>query len=136
MENKNFCCEKSQCQSQSQAGSLKNYLTSAEEQVELECFDISCRSLVKEICCIIAEVDYLAERCPLNEIKIGKENYTFALVSEVFHQLTHEHIEFVIEKFSKIKYEIKFRKSYLRTALYNSVFEMESFWANKYNSEN
>ncbi len=115
---------------------MKVYLLAAEEQAEIECFDVSCRSLAKEICCIIAEVDYLAERCPLNEIKIGKEKYTFALVSEVFSQLTHEHIEFVIDKFSKIKYEIKYRKSYLRTALYNSVFEMESFWTNKFNSEN
>ena len=47
-------------------------------------------------------------------IKINKEDTGLHIVQEVYWQLTNEHLQTVYDNF---------KKSYLRTALYNVIFE-------------
>lgn len=106
-------------------------LNTIKEQVELECFTPEQQGFAEEICFIITEINKLD---PHARVKIGGENYSADMVQAVYHRLTHEHILLVMDNFSRIRYEIKHKKTYLRTALYNSVFELNAHWENQYNS--
>jgi len=48
----------------------------------------------------------------------------------VFSLLTAEHLQYVIEHFNSLTYHVTHKKSYLRTALYYSIFELASAAAN------
>ncbi len=82
---------------------------------------------VEEFCKIIADVLCLPENTFIN---IDSECLYTSVVQEVFSQLDERHIEFVLENFKKIGYQVKKSKSYIRTALYNSFFEIESRTSN------
>lgn len=122
-------CEKSHCQSQGQyrAGFAEN-LYSVFSQVEYTSFDPAVQPLAYELGMIIAEIYTLPENF---KVRIGGAQLPAEMVSAVYQRLTKENIELVIEKFRGIDYEIKYRKSYFRTALYNSAFECESYWYNQ-----
>lgn len=81
------------------------------------------RKRANELCLIIAEEykkpDGLYE-------KINGELLPVELVQEVFMELDERHISSVLESFEKITYKISNPRAYLRTALYNSVFELVS----------
>ncbi len=97
------------------------------EQIEAECFYSDEMPLVNEIALIIAEIYCLPSDLL---VKINGNDLFAEMVAEVYRLLTHEHINFVIGNFKKIPYQIKSKKTYLRTALYNSVFEFEADTAN------
>lgn len=80
-----------------------------------------------ELCKIITEVLMLA---PDVLIRINGEQLSAELVQEIYLSLELEHLTFVQDKFESITYEIKSKKAYLRTALYNSVFEIDSHYTN------
>ena len=86
-----------------------------------------------EICMIIAEVELLPDEY---DIQIGGEKLPACMVKEIFGKLGHDHVEMVIENFRHERREIRFKKSYFRTALYNSAFEIESHYINQSNSTN
>lgn len=117
-------------QSQSPVENFNKNLNTVKEQVELECFAPEQQGFAEEICFIITEINKLD---PCAKVKIGGENYSADMVQAVYHRLTHEHIQLVMDNFSRIRYEIKHKKTYLRTALYNSVFELNAHWENQYN---
>ena len=48
------------------------------------------------------------------------------LVQEVFGLLRNEHARIVFDNFQNVSHHIFNKKAYLRTALYNVVFEIES----------
>lgn len=127
MNNKNSeVCEKSQSQSHVKVG-FTEALHTAMAQIDLQEFDRADRALAYELIMIIAEMYSLY---PLAPVKINSERLTAETVGEVYSRLTSDHLKFCIGKFREVKYEIKYRKSYFRTALYNSAFETESYYEN------
>ena len=133
------------CVSQSsQVGGFFETLEAVKEQVEFECFDSNSQSVAENICRIIADVFQLSpcrvvvfngENCVVSErIAIGGVKYDVSKVQEVYSLLTHEHILLVMDNLSHVHYEIKSPKTYLRTALYNSVLELDVHWENKVNA--
>ena len=100
---------------------------------EFECFDEEQRDAAEEICLIIAEVLKLPSG--LN-VRIGGNDLPVELVASVYKRIRKEHIELVMENFSCAAYAVKHKKTYLRTALYNSVFEYKAHYLNQYVSNN
>ena len=86
-----------------------------------------------EICMIIAEVELLPDEY---DIQIAGDKLPAWMVKEIFGNLGHDNVEMVIENFRHERREIRFKKSYFRTALYNSAFEIESHYINQSNSTN
>ncbi len=85
---------------------------------------------ITEFCNNIADVLTLP---PESLIVIGKEQRYASAVQEVYELLDERHIETVLENFNNVAYKIKNPKTYLRTALYNSYFELENKSANETN---
>lgn len=102
------------------------------EQIEIECFSEKDKKQVKEICLVIAEMYILPSAA---EVRIGGISLTADAAAEVYRHLTHEHIVMVLENLNEIKYKVKHIKTYIRTALYNSVFEYESRYDNDFKTE-
>ena len=125
MKNNYAFTNHSQGRSQSQVGypTLGDHLARIEAQIESECFEKEYRAQVAEICLIIAEVFMLP---PTAEIQIAGQKLTVALVCGVYNMLEWRDIGAVMDNVEKATYEIKHKKTYLRTALYNSVFERET----------
>lgn len=115
----------SQTHGQGQVGysALELAAMRAGEQIELDCFDGEYAAQAREICLIIAEVFMLP---PDAEIQIAGQKMSAALVCGVYNMLRHEDIVAVMDNFEKATYEIRHKKTYIRTALYNSVFEREA----------
>ncbi len=90
------------------------------------------RLRIEELCRIIAEVYCLDPELP---ITIEGEDLPVSLVQEIYSKLDESHIDLVYEKFSQIDYEIKNKKTYLRTMLYNTAFEMSHHYENEFNAE-
>lgn len=76
---------------------------------------------------IIAEVYLMSPDTPLY---ISGEKLDGYIVQEVFREITASHAELVIRSFNSAAYLVRNKKLYLRTALYNSVFELEAHYAN------
>lgn len=111
--------------------SFVGILQTIKEKVDFEAFQADngqTDPFYEEICKIITEVLFLN---PANELKIAGELLPVLLVQEIFAQLTHEHIEMVADNFGMITNIINNKKAYLRTALYNSVYELESHYTNR-----
>lgn len=112
--------------------SFRGMFEKVKEKAEVECFDRESTPQATELCLIITEVLMLN---PENEIRIGGVMLSVGMVQEVYGQIGHEHIDLVVGNFNKVSYEVKNKKSYLRTALYNSVFEIESHWTNQFHAD-
>jgi hypothetical protein len=76
-----------------------------------------------ELCLIIAEVNLLDLDA---KIKIAGIETSAHIVQEVFTQIRSEHLEAVVSNFQRVYTPIYNKKSYLRTSLYNVVFELET----------
>ena len=88
-------------------------------------FDYICEAdkpLAHECCLIICEVLMR----PRGEIMIDGELCDAGSVAAVFASLNYEHIQHVCDRFNLISHEVKRKKQYLRTALYNAFFELEA----------
>lgn len=110
-------------------------LSQVQEQVELPTLadeNGEINPLYLEMCKVMTEI---LRHNPDSEIYIAKETLQADLVQEIMVSLTSEHLKLVYENFQKITYEIKSKKAYLRTALYNSAFELESHYANQVNKD-
>lgn len=120
-------CEKVTVPSSS-VKSFWSVLQSVKEQVRCLSFERgSEQNQVEELCRIIAEVYCLN---PEREISIEGASLPVSLVQEVYNELDERHIYLVMENFAKITHKINYKKTYLRTALYNSVFELEHHYEN------
>lgn len=124
--------KQSQCQVKS--GGFISTLQRVKEQINFEYFQRNFeKDEVKQIiefCNIMADVLTLP---PQTLVVIGKEQRYALVVQEVYELLDERHIETVLVKFNQVCYEIKSLKTYIRTALYNSYFEIESKGANETN---
>lgn len=94
--------------------------------------DFSYIEQYKELIKIIAEVCVCADEGK-TYINIEGEPLPARTVAEVYEGLTSEHLIEVTGKFNRIPYLVKNKKAYLRTALYNIVFEFESGISNEVN---
>lgn len=122
---KNNFTYKNQVHSQSQVGSLMfaEAMQTIAEQIELDCFPKEYIPQAREFCLIIAEVYMLP---PSADIQIAGQKMTVALVQGIYAMLNHEDIMSVMDNVEKATYEIKHKKTYVRTALYNEVFVRET----------
>lgn len=96
-------------------------------QVEYHCF-ADLRSgfidpLYKELCFIIAEVLVLD---PVVVIKVNGIQLPISLVHDIYAQLRNEHLRLVFSNFCDVSSRVFNKKAYLRSSLYNSVFEIVS----------
>lgn len=118
--------------SASQSGrvqTLGDVLPSVYAMIEADAFDDAARPIAEEIALIVAEIFCLQESAA---VRIGGEHLPVRAVQDAFSRLTNEHVQAVICRFEAIPYEVKHVKTYLRTALYNSVFELSARAANAY----
>jgi len=114
--------------------SLFEMLDKVKEKVEFQEFAKSLPNgkmrvdpLIEEICLIIAEV---LIRPSGRVMRIRGQEIEAGVVQEVYGRLTHEHIELVADNFKKQTQLIHNKSAYLQTALYNSVFEINSHYTN------
>lgn len=98
---------------------MADALAKARRQIDIACFPRSDVPQAKEIVMIIAEIYRLPGEL---EVQIDGGKLPAGMVAEIYEALTEEHVQSVIEELGKITHQIKFIKSYLRTALYNAVF--------------
>lgn len=87
-------------------------------------------ALFRELVQIVAEVMELPAATLIN---ISGLPMQAAMVKEVYQNLTEEHLVSVIDKYIGISFEIRNKKAYLRTMLYNVVFEYEATITNDVN---
>lgn len=87
---------------------------------------------LREICMIMAEV-YMMD--PDKPIRISGEWLDGHVVQQVFCELQREHVEMVAGEFCRLTNDIRNKKAYLRTALYNSVFIIEAHYTNRVNHD-
>lgn len=105
------------------SGSLMQTLAEIKSRLDFECFDEPYVAQAEEICLIIAEIFILP---PDSLVQVNGNKLTAASVQEIYRMLTHDDIITVMDNFEAATYEIRFKKTYLRTALYNEVFERSS----------
>ena len=113
--------------------SFREAISRAERQVEYEVICYDCPSdgaLAHELCAIIAEV-YMMN--PAGPIRISGEWLDGYVVQQVFAELTYNHVCTVIEEFKRLTIDVRNKKAYLRTSLYNSVFTMNAHYTNRIN---
>ena len=111
--------------------SLEKMLMLVGEQIEIGCFSGEERSVAEDIRMIIAEIYLLPENAM---VRIDGTDIPCGLVAQVYSRLDGTHVRAVTERFLIIDYPIRHKKAYLRTALYNRVFEQESAEANDFHS--
>ena len=124
--------EKSQVKVQS--GGFISNLQRVREQINFQHlvrdYELDEMKQINEFCSIIADVLTLPPKALI--VIDGEQRYA-STVQEVYKQLDERHIETVLENFNNIAYKIKNPKTYIRTALYNSYFELENKSANETN---
>ena len=109
-------------------GQFSAKLKEVQTRIEYSCIGRGDQAQALEICMIIAEVDLLPDEY---DIQIAGDKLPARMVKEIFGMIEHDHVEMVIENYKRERREIKFKKSYIRTALYQSVFEIESHYINQ-----
>ena len=123
MEKTNDLC----CESQSVSQSFDEVLEKVKEQISIDCIPLATLLQAEEIAAIIAEVLRLR---PEDKLRVDGVMHSAADVQAVYAKLENEHVLHVIETYNEIPYPIKSPKMYLRTALYNAVFELNNAGAN------
>ena len=119
---------------QSVRSSFTDLVRITSEQIDLQEFALGRPALAdqaRELCAIMAEVYAMH---PDTEITINGERLYAGLVSDVFKCIGYEHVELALDNYNRATYSIRNKRLYLRTALYNSVFELASSIANDINS--
>ena len=92
----------------------------AKVQIEESAFQPSDRALAGQIALIMAGIAQLPGDAA---VRIGRETLPAYHIQESYRLLDHEHVAEVIRKYRKLTYRVDAVKTYLRTMLYNIVFE-------------
>lgn len=124
-------CQVSSCQVSSRL-SFKDAIAKAKNQIDINSFRVSDRGMANEIISMIAEIYMLNDSIP---IKIAGDMLDAYTVKQVFEEIREDHVQLVIDNYAKITYIVNYKKSYIRTALYNAVFEIESHYTNLVNCD-
>lgn len=109
--------------------SFDEMLERVKGQIDFDAFPFEDIMQARELACIIAEVMRMR---PSDNLKIDGRIMPVADVQAVYSRLENEHIANVMESFNQIPYVVRNKKAYLRTALYNAVFELGSSENNQY----
>lgn len=125
MEKTNALC----CENPSVRPSFDDVLEKVKEQISIDCVPLATLLQAEELAAIIAEVLRLR---PEDKLRVDGVMHSAADVQAVYAKLENEHIMHVIETYNEIPYPIRSPKMYLRTALYNAVFELNNAGANLY----
>ena len=125
MEKTNAIC----CENPSVRPSFDEVLEQVKEQIAIDCVPFEQILQAEELAAIIAEVLRLR---PEDKLRVDGVMHSAADVQAVYAKLENEHIMHVIETYNEIPYPIRSPKMYLRTALYNAVFELNNAGANLY----
>ena len=125
MEKTNALC----CENPSVRPSFDEVLEQVKEQIAIDCVPFEQILQAEELAAIIAEVLRLR---PEDKQRVDGVMHPAADVQAVYKKLENEHIMHVIETYNEIPYPIRSLKMYLRTALYNAVFELNNAGANLY----
>jgi len=111
--------------------SIAGLLNQVMQQVEYHCFaDLRTGyidPLYKELCLIISEV-FAADQDAF--IKVNGSETPIRFVQEVYSLLRNDHIRIVFTNFHCVSSRVYNKRPYLRTSLYNAVFEIESHFVN------
>ena len=102
---------------------LYEIFAKVQKQIDYDSFLPEDRQLAREIALIISEIYRLPESA---DVRIGGITLSAGMVAEAYEQLGYGNVDIVIASFRKISYPVRNIKTYLRTALYNSVFELEA----------
>lgn len=102
---------------------LYEIFAEVQKQIDYDSFLPEDRPLAREIALIISEIYRLPENA---DVRIGGITLSAGMVAEAYEQLGYSNVDIVIASFKKITYPVRNIKTYLRTALYNSVFELEA----------
>jgi len=83
--------------------------------------------IFKELCLIIAEVLVLDQD---SVIRINSAQISTYLVQEIYSTIRYDHVCLVYNNFRDVSKHIYNKRAYLRTSLYNAVFELEAQYIN------
>ena len=123
---KNFIVE-----SPSVRPSFDDTLEDVKEQIDITCFPFALLKQAQEIAEIITEVMRLR---PEDKLRVDGALREAWDVQAVYAKLENEHVMHVLETYNEIPYKINSPKLYLRTALYNAVFELHNADANLFSA--
>ena len=101
---------------------LEAVIGSTEAECIEHCEHEKISPLALSLCKIITEILMLN---PDSNITISGEVLPITLIQDIYREIRAEHLQLVIENLRNIKHEIKNKRAYMRTALYNAVFEIE-----------
>ena len=127
---KEKCGGEKSYQNHNHIGRFGTALDAVREQIDISVMPPLDRAQAEEIALIIAEVMCLS---PEVEISIGGEKLPAFLVCEIYGRIDSDRVRAVIRRYREAAYKITHPKSYLRTALYNSVFDLEAKTENEVN---
>jgi len=105
-----------------QSPSLFAALEVAKAQIEYDTFNDT--ALASDIALIIAEIYVLP---PESIVRIGGAELNAEIVREVYTKITCECACKVYDSFRSVKYPVRNPKAYLRSMLYNAVFETSAY---------
>jgi len=125
----NSGAEKSR-QNHNHIGRFGTALAAVRKQIEVMAMPPTDKEQAEEIARIIAEVMCLS---PDAEISIGKEKRSVSVVQEIYGRIDFDRVRSVIRGYREATYKITHPIAYLRTSLYNSVFDFESKIENEVN---
>lgn len=104
----------------SQVKSFNTVLQQIRKQIDIDSFDDQDKDQAEEIALVMAEVMVLSES---EKVRINGQEISIQLIQDIYARISNADVLLVIMRYRKVTYEIKHTKKYLRTALYNSVFE-------------
>jgi len=111
--------------------SIMSTFNHVKDQVEFHCFAKLRTKWVdpfySELCYIISEVLVMN---PDTIIKINSSYISTYTVQEIYRQLRNDHLRLVYGNFQNVSCHITNIRAYLRTALYNTFFELEAHYIN------
>lgn len=105
--------------------SFKEAITKAEDQIGFHEYSRqhSCYGILHDMCRAMAEVYMMS---PNTKIKVNGEELEAGMVAEVLEQVTQEMAEIRADELRETIAGVTNIKAYLRSALYNKVFEFEA----------
>jgi hypothetical protein len=112
--------------------SFKEAIKQAENQIEAGYFPRHQAVYARDVCRVIAEIYMMPEGA---SVKIEGEMLPATVVKEVFAELEHEHVQYVLDELTNYEGRVFAMKLFIRTMLYNAVLTMESHYNNRYNAD-
>lgn len=85
--------------------------------------DMPCYRVMRDMIRVMAEVYMVASRSMEYKMDIGGEERTAGMVAEIYMEIKAEDLERLCEKIGSFLPKVNSIKSYLRAAIYNTVFE-------------